>query len=362
MTSLACDVAVVGGGPAGSTCAAALRRAGADVIVIDKAVFPRDKLCAGWITPRVLELLALEPDEYRRQGRTLQELRAFRTSIVGGRAVETRYGAVVSYGVRRCEFDTFLLRRSGARVLEGTSVTSLVRNREHWILNGTVRAPVVVGTGGHFCPVARMLNRPTRERLVVAREVELPLAAGEPCDIAGDTAELYFSADLDGYGWCVRKGDYLNVGIGRRTHERFDCHVREFLAFLAGTTRVPARALDQARWRGHAYLLAGSPRKPTAEGVLLAGDSAGLARAESGEGIEPAVWSGLLAGRTIAAGPLSEVALRGYAAALASRSAAGGFGAWVGARVPTAIGRTLLGVPPVARIALDRWFLRTNAA
>lgn len=356
-----CDVIVVGGGPAGSTCAAALVRQGADVVVIDRAVFPRDKLCAGWITPLVLERLALEPDEYRREGRTLQNLRGFRTSVIGGRAVETRYDDVVSYGVRRCEFDTFLLRRSGATVLDGVGVTSLERTGRGWVVNGRVSAPVLVGAGGHFCPVARAINQPTRDRLVVAREIELPLGPGAACKVAGEIAELYFSEDLDGYGWCVRKGGHLNVGIGRRTRERFDVHVREFVAFLGRSGRVPACALDQSRWRGHAYLLAGSRRRAAAEDVLLVGDSAGLARAESGEGIEPAVWSGMEAAQQLAAGRLSDVGLKTYERTLATRSPAPGLGARMSARLPAAIGRALLSVPPMAKMALDRWFLRTAA-
>ena len=55
---LTCDVLVAGGGPAGSACAWKLRRAGLDVIVMDRALFPRDKVCAGWITPGVVEALA----------------------------------------------------------------------------------------------------------------------------------------------------------------------------------------------------------------------------------------------------------------------------------------------------------------
>jgi flavin-dependent dehydrogenase len=79
-----CDVLVVGGGPAGSTCAWTLRRAGLDVIVVDRARFPRDKVCAGWVTPAVLESLDLTPDEYRSAGLVLQELRGFRTGVIGG--------------------------------------------------------------------------------------------------------------------------------------------------------------------------------------------------------------------------------------------------------------------------------------
>src|SRR4029453_4144837 len=64
------DAIVVGGGPAGSSVAYALGAAGASVCVVDRAAFPRDKTCAGWITPPVLEALGVAPAEYA-GGRTL---------------------------------------------------------------------------------------------------------------------------------------------------------------------------------------------------------------------------------------------------------------------------------------------------
>ena len=87
-------------------------------MVADRARFPRDKVCAGWLTPEVFGLLELAPAEYRDAGLTLQEITAFRTGVLGASLLETRYPRVVSYAIRRCEFDAFLLRRSGARVLE----------------------------------------------------------------------------------------------------------------------------------------------------------------------------------------------------------------------------------------------------
>lgn len=68
-----CDAVIVGGGPAGSTCAWRLRQAGLQVTVLDKAVFPRDKVCAGWITPQVVDELHIDPREYR-EGRTFQAI------------------------------------------------------------------------------------------------------------------------------------------------------------------------------------------------------------------------------------------------------------------------------------------------
>ena len=74
-----CDALIVGGGPAGSTCARELTLAGWKVLVIDRARFPRDKVCGGWVTPGVFRLLDLDPAEYRATGRTLQEIRGFKT-------------------------------------------------------------------------------------------------------------------------------------------------------------------------------------------------------------------------------------------------------------------------------------------
>src|SRR5438132_332213 len=109
-----CDVLIVGGGPAGSSCARALVQSGFDVVVLDKADFPRDKVCAGWITPAVVHEVGLDLADYA-TCRTLQPISGFRTGVMGGSQVCTQYGRVVSYGIRRCEFDHYLLEHSGAR-------------------------------------------------------------------------------------------------------------------------------------------------------------------------------------------------------------------------------------------------------
>jgi menaquinone-9 beta-reductase len=232
-----CDVLIAGGGPAGSSCARKLREAGLDVIVVDRAVFPRDKVCAGWITPQVLDEFCLDVDGYR-QGRTFQPFNAFRTGLLGSdRSVETVYEGAVSFGIRRCEFDDYLLRRSGARSMLGAPVSRIRRDRGQWIVNDTIKAAVLVGAGGHFCPVAQWLNGPdpraAAPSLVVARELEMPLErAGSSCTVTETTPELYFSRDLKGYGWCIRKQQHVNIGFGGLDN----CPVRkttdEFVVFL----------------------------------------------------------------------------------------------------------------------------------
>jgi geranylgeranyl reductase family protein len=354
-----CDALIVGGGPAGSTCARVLRRAGWQVLVMDRARFPRDKVCAGWVTPGVFRLLDLEPAEYRATGLTIQDITGFRTSVMGDPAIETRYKRTISYAIRRCEFDAFLLTRSGADVLHETPLESLQHRGGEWVANGAITAPVVIGAGGHFCPVARHLRGDADDaQPVVAKEAEFKVAGGT--NVIPDVPELFFCRDLEGYAWCVRKGEYLNIGIGRRDNSDFNAHVRDFMEFLRQSGKAVSAA--DVRWRGHAYLAAGTgPRPLVADGMLVIGDAAGLAYPESGEGIKPAVESGRLAAETLVAagGRVTGDALRPYAAELRRRYPAARRAPKRLERAITTIGRALLKSPAFTRhVVINRWFLR----
>jgi geranylgeranyl reductase family protein len=360
-----CDVLIVGGGPGGSSCARRLRQAGADVVVIDKAAFPRDKVCAGWITPQAVDDLELDLDEYA-NGRTLQAIRGFRAGVIGRpHDVTTSYDRIVSYGIRRCEFDHYLLERSGARRRAGEAVTRLRRANGKWIVNEHLTADIVVGAGGHFCPVARMLNAGERTGPVVAaQEAEFPIdAANASCAVDCETPELYFSADLNGYGWCFRKQNYLNVGLGLLDGHACSAATRNFVSYLQARGRVPASS--SWRWRGHAYLLAEPrARRVLDAGVLLVGDAAGLAYPQSGEGIRPAIESGLMAAAVIlaAGGNYSCDRLASYEQQLHAR-----FGlsdrsrtSVLPASLMSALAVGLMRLPAFVRhVVLDRWFLRS---
>jgi flavin-dependent dehydrogenase len=369
-----CDALIVGGGPGGSTAARLLRLAGWDVIVADRARFPRDKVCAGWLTPDVFPLLDLTPTEYRATGLTFQEITAFRTCVMGGRAVETRYPRVVSYAIRRCEFDTFLLQRAGVRTLEDTFVRTVRHDQGKWIVNETVEASVVIGAGGHFCPVARYLRKheghedhqghegePEDDRPIVAKEAEFLIGDGGT-QVSGTTPELFFCRDFQGYAWCVRKGDYLNVGIGRRGNLGFGTHVSDFVSFLERHGIITK--LANPRWHGHAYLGSGVGSRPViGGGMLLVGDAAGLAYPESGEGIRPAIESGRLAAETLiaAAGRWRLEDLVPYADAVRSLHPPVRENPAPLRTALAAVGRVLLNSPTFTRrVVLDRWFLRAS--
>jgi geranylgeranyl reductase family protein len=358
-----CDVLIVGGGPAGSSCARALTRAGMYVVVIDRAVFPRDKVCAGWITPEVVAAIDFDSAEYARS-RTFQPVIAFRTGLIGGRAeVETTYASPVSFGIRRREFDHYLLERCGADLRLGQAVSTIERVRDRWIVNGAISAPMLVGAGGHFCPVARRVDpQIDADRLVVARETEFWIDPEQHgWRMTPGVPEIYFCRDLKGYGWCFLKGAYLNLGLGRFDRRSLGAAVAAFVAFLRQRQKIP----DAATWRwcGHAYLVRGSrPRGAAEDAVLLAGDAAGLAAPESGEGIWPAIRSGLLAAATIvdAQGTYTRDRLAVYEQRLTGadgrRSPTAPFK--VDGRIGSAVGRSLLHLPWFVRhVVLDRWFL-----
>jgi flavin-dependent dehydrogenase len=278
---------------------------------------------------------------------------------MGSAPIDTRYPDVISHAIRRSEFDHFLLARSGACVRAATPLASLERRGERWVVNGEIETPVVVGAAGHFCPIARRLRgNDERLRPVVAKEAEFPARAAT--DVDGELPELFFCRDLQGYAWCVRKGDYLNIGIGRRDNGDFNAHVRDFVSFLQESGK--AAEAGEVRWCGHAYLAAGTGRYPlTADGMLVVGDAAGLAYPESGEGIKPAVESGRLAGETlIAAGGRSDrEALAPYAAAVRRRYPPLRPTPQRLAPVVAAIGRTLMQSRTFTRrVVIDRWFLR----
>ncbi|HZR26672.1 MAG TPA: NAD(P)/FAD-dependent oxidoreductase [Vicinamibacterales bacterium] len=360
----ACDVVIVGAGPAGSTCARDLRRRGVDVVLIDKARFPRDKVCAGWITPGVIDALQLNVEEYRQQ-RTLEAITGFRIGVIGDAAMcDVDYGRPVSYAIRRSEFDQYLVDcAGGART--GEHVRTIERRGGRWIVNDAIAAPMLVGAGGHRCPVARIVDDGREHSPVVAAaEIEVDVR-GDGSNVVRDRPELFLARDLAGYGWCIRKGDYVNAGFGRVGGHTLEHEASEFLRFLRQTGRLPADCAQALR--AHAYGLAPFHRSLVTNGALLVGDAASLAHRLSGEGIGPAVESARFAADAIVAadGDYRSERLQPYADAIEQR-----FGLTrsdrltafaVSSRLWTAAVRHLVTRPWFARhIVLDRWFLQRH--
>jgi geranylgeranyl reductase family protein len=345
------DVIVIGGGPGGSTAAWRLARAGIRPLLLDAAVFPRVKVCAGWVTPEALAEAEVDPQTYPA---TIQAFAACRFEFEGT-GHETRWRSPASYGIVRREFDHYLLdraRAAGTDVREGARVTSVTREGQGIRVvseRGVFTASLVIGAGGHRCPVAWQFGEVSGgEEVVIAQESETRLSPDRADVLIGPwpAPELYVEPDLKGYGWYFPKRDVLNIGIGCVAGSGTDLlHRRDALVeALRGSGRLP-RDLHLEPFRGHAYVVRRrAPRRLAGDRFCLVGDAAGLARDLSGEGIGPAIRSGLLAAEAVAARLERGASLESYATAVVRRYGPGEAG-WLGrqlAHFPDAWARRLV--------------------
>jgi geranylgeranyl reductase family protein len=341
------DVVVVGAGPAGSSAAWHLARSGRDVVVLEKATFPREKVCGDGLTPRGVKALrdmgidtAATAGWVRHRGLRVHG---------GGQVVEVDWPRLSSWPdhglirIRR-DLDPMLAghaRDAGARLHTGVTVTEpeldeagrVVGVRTHvGPEKGPVtwRAPLVVSAEGLSGRLAKSLGLVRREDrplgIAVRRYVRTPKTVDPYLDISFDLTAAGPSADsMPGYGWIFGMGDgTANVGFGlldTRRAGRGDLDhravLRRWLATLPAewqldeqhaVTPLRGAGLPMALHRGPAYT----------RGLLLAGDAAGAVNPFNGEGISYAMETGRMAAEAAVealrrpAGPAREEALRGY--------------------------------------------------
>jgi len=363
------DVLIIGGGPAGSSLAWALRKSGMDIAIMDKEEFPRQKVCAGWVTPAVMQELNIDLNDYA-DGRVLQPISGFRISQLGQKQVQSHYsGDPVSYGIRRIEFDDYLLQRSKAKLMTGRAFKHMERIDNGWRVNDDINAKLVVGAGGHFCPVARAIgSKGVSEVAVAAQEVEFEMTSQQAaaCTIDAEVPELFFTPDLKGYGWIFRKGDFLNIGLGREDKHKLSSHVQDFVQYLKQQDKIPQDLAE--KFNGHAYLLyPHAIRDIVIDNVMLIGDAAGLAYPQSGEGIRPAVESALLAARVIedSRGEYTAAKLQNYHKLIEQRFGERHPGPDLMERLPLGIKQLVAAELMKTRwfttkIVTDRWFLQSH--
>jgi len=304
------DVLVVGGGPAGTTCAWKLRKLGIDVLLIEKASYPRNKPCAGWISPEVLEDLEIQTGEYPYPLTVLNEIDV---SIRGLRfRVKTRV-----FTIRRTEFDAWLAERSGVPIHQH-EVHSIVQTDGGYLVDGIYFCHYLVGAGGTFCPVARTFFRslkpPEARSRIVTLEEEFLTGNSMQTTIQIDkvsqqsrdrSCHLWFFQDgFPGYAWYVPKeGGWLNVGLGgasEKLKQRGVSIHRYWERLIQHLEALHLIGEEEFHPQGYVYYLRG--RKPILQqgSAFIIGDAAGLATSDMGEGIGPAVRSGLIAAEAIA--------------------------------------------------------------
>ena len=327
---ISADVIVVGGGPGGAATAYYLARAGVDVAVLEKATFPRDKICGDGLTPSALAevfLMGIDTSGYvRNQG--LHVLGGGNDLYFDWPSGKTQ----PSFGSARTrkQFDHDLINRAtaaGARLYEGLNVYGAIQSETGRVVGVRARAgrgaqareitatgKLVVDAGGVAARLATSLGiqrRADRPMGVAARtyfrspradetwmESHLELWSGKPGE-----SEL-----LPGYGWIFPVGGGLvNVGLGSVASDATSAQLPYRKVFAEWTKHLPAEwgftPENQVGPLRSAALPMSFNRKPHyTNGLALVGDAGGMVSPFNGEGIAPAMKSGrLLANAAIGA-------------------------------------------------------------
>ena len=333
-----CDVVVVGGGPAGAAAAARLAAGGFRTVLVDRASFPRDKVCGDFVGPMALAELA---------DLGVAEADAFGATSTMGRLalhVDDDPPAVMSipevdgipgYGrvIPRLQLDAWILeaaRRAGATVWDGRKAEAVERAPDAIAVRGRgaagpwrLRARLLLGADGSNSMVARTLRGsvpPSQDRILAVRayfdDVEGPDGQGD----------IWFrGGTFPGYHWLFPTGGgsaNLGVGMVASTYPQSARNLREMLLRLIAEDASVRYRLRGARMRGRVLghpLTTYNPRLPlVGDRTMLLGDAAGLINPLNGEGIQYALhsarWAADVASERLrlATGRLDAGSLEGY--------------------------------------------------
>jgi geranylgeranyl reductase family protein len=330
------DVIVVGGGPAGASTAFALARAGANVVVVDRERFPRDKACAEYLSPQASRVLHDMGVLAQIEDRGPSHLAGMIVRAPSGRQLRGDFVAQHGFrgfrdrglAIRRRVLDAMLVdaaRRAGARVVEQTRVTDLVRDRVGRVSgvrlsNGdgvlTLTAPLIVGADGLRSVVGRRLGLIRSGRF--PRRIALVSHWRGIGDI-GEYGEMH--VERDGYVGLAPVDDGLvNVAIVIPASRASAIGGDRAQYVSSWLERRPHLAARFARAVRVSPVLATGPfnvraRRAWAPGALLVGDAADFFDPFTGEGIYAALRGGELAAvaalRTLER-PATDDALRDY--------------------------------------------------
>ncbi|SHF53535.1 geranylgeranyl reductase family [Litoreibacter ascidiaceicola] len=278
------DLIIVGSGPAGSAAATSAVKAGLSVAVIDKARFPRDKLCGGLFTGRSEK--AMRAIFGREISNDLFVTTNHMRFLSKGRVLADIPNAPPVHLTMRRDFDAMLHAEAiaaGATPYLGQPITELGDNTLTLKDGTTLGFKALIGADGVNSFVARTLfGRPFNpDTIGFGLEIESPRTTSRD-----DAVEVDFDAASWGYGWSFPKRKTVTVGVGGINSRNYD--MKANMATYVDQTGSDA----SLRYKGQYLPFGDYKKKPGRAHILLAGDAAGLVDPITGEGIALAMESG----------------------------------------------------------------------
>lgn len=316
------DLAIAGGGPAGSAAAWQAAQTGARVVVLDKADFPRDKPCGDGLTARAVSYLqrmglATEVSKFHRIDRVTVFSPSRWELSFPKRPGMPSHGHTVS----RSELDMLLLKHAeaaGVTVRQSAEVAGPevdARGRVAGVVlksGEKILTDAVIAADGAYSPIKRAMKIDSHYNGYSAIAIRSEMHAERPdTDSLDIYCKLLFEGDqLPGYGWVFPMGGgRFNIGLGYvnsyRNWQSINAtqFLGEFLRTLPAEWELPG--IDELKknksvraWRLPMGFTAWPPWRP---GVLFAGDALGAGKPASGAGISKALESGLVAGESAVA-------------------------------------------------------------
>jgi geranylgeranyl reductase family protein len=301
------DVVVIGAGPAGSTAAYRLASAGANVLLADRARFPRDKPCGGGLTDRAVDQIPVDVTPVVEDAVSTLDL-----GLRYRRRFERRSASPLILMTQRRRLDAYLAEQAaaaGADFRDGVKVDEIENGADGVAVTvdgARVSARALIGADGVNGATARTLGLDGHDH-AVALEGNVPLAAVEPSRFRG-RALIELGTVPGGYAWVFPKGDHVNVGVGGWLRE--GPRLRSHLSRLCREYGIPEDRIEDTR--GYRLPLRRAGSSPAKGRTLLVGDAAGLVDPLSGDGMYEAFLSARLATEAVLADELET-----YAPALA---------------------------------------------
>ncbi len=342
-------ILILGAGPGGASAALFLAKKGIECLLVDKASFPRDKICGDALSGKVVEVFKkLDPAIVERLAVDAQALGSWGVTFVAPNRKGLRVPFKKEFDKnkdkspgfisKRMDFDNFLVsecrKNPLIRIVEGLGLTEFERKDGKWLCKSedgrTVEAEMVIAADGAHSRFAKLVGKIEMEPEHHCAGLRAYYKGVKGLD-ADNFIELHFIKDfLPGYFWIFPlPNGYANVGVGMRSDKvsAKKVNLKKEMADLIANDPVMKERFADAELvggiKGFGLPLGSKKRKISGEGFVLVGDAASLIDPFTGEGIGNALYSGLFAAdqaeRCLAANDYSEEQMKAYDVAVYAR-------------------------------------------